>query len=89
MTKKTEQHQILKLVFLQVERIYRTTDLHSFTTATPRSSITLMWRTILLHPKGMCPILNKTSWICRNLEELNYAYTLSLVQPGNKILGKI
>jgi len=40
------------------------THLHSFTTATSRGSIVFVRRTILLNPKRMCPIFNKTSMIC-------------------------
>lgn len=46
--------------------------LHSFTAATSWGSIVFVRRAILLNPKRMCPIFNKTSRICWNLSKKNY-----------------
>jgi hypothetical protein len=43
------------------------TDLHSFTTAAPRSAIIFMGRTVLLHPERMCSVFNEAISICWNL----------------------
>ena len=53
------------------EMIFSITDLHSFTAATPRSPVMFMWGAVLLHPERMCPILNKTCWICWDLHKRN------------------
>ena len=42
-------------------------NLHSFTTAAPRGTIIVMWRTILLHPERMGPVFDATIFICLNL----------------------
>jgi hypothetical protein len=47
--------------------------LHSLTAATPRSTIMFMRRAVLLDPKRMSPIFNKTSRVCWNLSKDIYS----------------